>query len=142
MHVDEARIVDRQHAFDHAELTDDRMLLHALIADDFMSVGEDGSILGKADWIDHHAELPFHPFDGAEMDVRVYGQTAIVRSVLHAHDDWLDADIPATARASQVWVQSPGVDRWRLTARQVSPIALMAGAPRFSAMARRIIPAA
>jgi hypothetical protein len=48
-------ILELQRAFDDAELRRDAARLDALLADDFLSIGEQGYRLGKWEWIDRTA---------------------------------------------------------------------------------------
>jgi Domain of unknown function (DUF4440) len=52
-------IRELQRAFDDAELSADTDRLNALLADDFMSVGERGVQLDKRQWIARHADFAY-----------------------------------------------------------------------------------
>lgn len=121
MHIDEARILDFQRAFEEAERTDDREALRGLIADDFLSIGPNGDILTKREWIERHRDFVYHPLETDELDIRVYGPTAIVRNVQHSLAK-APEDIPASVRVSEVWVQQGDMDHWKLAALQFSPL--------------------
>lgn len=122
MHVDEARIITFQHMFDRAERSDDREALDVLIADDFLSIGPSGMIINKTEWIQHHRGFAYHPIETDDLDVRLYGPTAIVRTVQHSQAQFEEGDVPATVRVSEVWVQQGGVDHWKLASIQFSPL--------------------
>jgi hypothetical protein len=123
MHIDEARVIDFQRMFDRAERSDDREALDALIADDFMSIGPTGRIINKAEWIARHRGFVYHPLETDALDVRVYGPTAIVRTVQHSLAQFAEGDVPATARVSEVWVRQGDLDHWKLASIQFSPLA-------------------
>jgi ketosteroid isomerase-like protein len=110
-----------QDRFDHAELTADAETLRELIADDFLSIGPKGYVMDKKQWIDRHSRFTYHELDTSEMDVRTYGDTAIVRDVQRNRATWEDHDVAVNTRVSQVWVRQDG--QWRLAGIQFSPLA-------------------
>lgn len=122
MHIDEARVIDFQHMFDRAERADDRETLNRLIADDFLSIGPTGKIMNKTEWIERHRGFVYHPLETDDLDIRVYGPTAIVRTVQHSLAKFDKGDLPATVRVSEVWVQQGDIDHWKLASIQFSPL--------------------
>jgi hypothetical protein len=52
-------ILELQRAFDDAEMHGDAGRLGALLADDFLSIGEQGFVLGKREWISRHADFRY-----------------------------------------------------------------------------------
>src|SRR3954449_2624677 len=117
--MDDVRKV--QDRFDRAELTADREALRELLADDFLSIGPRGFVLDKDQWIDRHGEFRYQSLETSEMDVRQYGDTAVVRDVQRNRATYRDQQVAVTTRVSQVWVRRD--DRWRLVAIQFSPLA-------------------
>jgi hypothetical protein len=126
MHIDEARVIDLQHMFDKAERSDDRIALNNLIADDFLSIGPTGKIMNKTEWIERHRDFVYHPLETDDLDIRIYGPTAIVRTVQHSLAKFDKDDLPATVRVSEVWVQQGDIDHWKLASIQFSPLQLEA----------------
>src|SRR3954469_12889922 len=110
-----------QDRFDRAELTGDRETLRRLIADDFLSIGPRGFVLDKDGWVDRHDEFTYQQLDTSEVDVRQYGDTAVVQDVQRNQATYRDQHVAVTTRVSQVWVSQH--DRWRLVAIQFSPLA-------------------
>jgi ketosteroid isomerase-like protein len=110
-----------QDRFDHAELTADAETLRELIADDFLSIGPKGYVMDKKQWIDRHSTFTYHELDTSEMDVRTYGDTAIIRDVQRNQATWEGHDVAVNTRVSQVWVRQDG--QWRLAGIQFSPLA-------------------
>ena len=51
----------------------------ALLADDFLSIGERGYQHGKREWIDRHRDFRYLSVETTEPNVRHDGPTAIVR---------------------------------------------------------------
>ncbi|RSM57694.1 nuclear transport factor 2 family protein [Actinoplanes sp. ATCC 53533] len=114
-------VLTAQHAFDTAELRADTDRLDALLADDFLSIGEQGYVLDKRQWIARHVDFRFISVDTSEIDVRRYDRTAIVRSVQHTRATWLGTPMALTVRVSHVWIQQ--ADGWKLAAVQFSSLA-------------------
>ena len=110
-----------QDRFDQAERTADLDTLRELIAEDFLSIGPRGFVLNKQQWIDRHREFTYHALDASEMDVRRYGDTAVVRDVQRNRATWRDQQVQVATRVGQVWVRR--ADRWQLVAIQFSPLA-------------------
>jgi ketosteroid isomerase-like protein len=110
-----------QDRFDQAERTADLDTLRELISEDFLSIGPRGFVLDKQQWIDRHREFTYHALDTSEMDVRRYGDTAVVRDVQRNRATWRDQQVQVATRVSQVWVRR--ADRWQLVAIQFSPLA-------------------
>lgn len=117
--MDDVRAV--QDRFDHAELAGDRETLRELIADDFLSIGPRGFVLDKDQWIDRHDEFTYRQLETSEMDVRHYGDTAVVRDIQRNRATYRDQHVAVNTRVTQVWVRHDS--RWRLVAIQFSPLA-------------------
>ncbi|MFI6455471.1 DUF4440 domain-containing protein [Streptosporangium amethystogenes] len=113
-------ILSLQQAFDDAELHADTDRLDTLLADDFMSIGERGFQLDKRQWIDRHADFAYLSLETAELDVRRYERTAIVRCVQRSRASWRGDEMALTVRLSQVWIELPG--GWRLAGIQFSSL--------------------
>lgn len=111
-------VLAAQRAFDTAELHADTARLETLLADDFLSIGEQGHVLDKRQWIARHGDLRLLSVDTAETDVRRYDRTAIVRGVQRTRATWLGTAMALTVRVSHVWIRQP--DGWRLAAIQFS----------------------
>jgi hypothetical protein len=114
-------IHELRQAFDDAELHADTDRLNALLAEDFMSIGERGFQLDKRQWIDRHAEFAYHRLETSELDVRRYDHAAIVRCVQRSRASWRGEEMTLTVRLSQVWIDLP--DGWRLAGIQFSSLA-------------------
>ena len=113
-------ILELQRAFDHAELRADAGRLDELLADDFLSIGEQGYQLDKRQWIDRHRDFRYLAIETAEADVRRYDKAAIVRCVQRSRATWQGSQLTLAVRMSQVWVHQPG--GWRLAGIQFSSL--------------------
>ena len=113
-------ILELQRAFDDAELNGDAEQLGDLLADDFLSIGEQGFQLGKREWIGRHGEFRYLSIETTEVDVRRYDKTAIVRCVQRSRASWRGDAMALAVRLSQVWICGP--ERWQLVAIQFSTL--------------------
>jgi ketosteroid isomerase-like protein len=107
--------------FDRAELSADLDTLRRLLTDDFQSIGPRGFVLDKNAWIGRHAQFKYHSLDSSEVDVREYGDAAIVRNVQRNRASYQGQEMDHAVRVSQVWVQQAG--EWKLAGIQFSPLA-------------------
>jgi hypothetical protein len=114
-------ILELQRAFDDAELRADAARLDELLADDFLSIGEQGYQLDKRQWIDRHRDFRYLAIETTEADVRRYDRAAIVRCVQRSRASWQGNEMTLAVRMSQVWVHQPG--GWRLAGIQFSSLA-------------------
>jgi hypothetical protein len=73
-------ILELQQAFDDAELRGDADRFDALLADDFLSIGEQGYQLAKREWVDRHRDFRYLSLETTEFDVRHYGFSGRWRS--------------------------------------------------------------
>ncbi|MBM0255829.1 nuclear transport factor 2 family protein [Micromonospora sp. 4G55] len=111
-------IHELQLAFDEAELHADTDALNALLADDFRSIGEQGHVLNKAQWVGKFAEFAYTSLASSEIEVCFYGHAAIVRCIQRSRSAWRGQEMALTVRVSQTWVELPG--GWRLAGIQFS----------------------
>jgi hypothetical protein len=113
-------ILELQRAFDDAELRADADQLDELLADDFLSIGEQGYQLDKRQWIDRHGDFRYLAIETSEVNVRRYDKAAIVRCVQRSRATWQGSQLTLAVRMSQVWVHQPG--GWRLAGIQFSSL--------------------
>ena len=112
-----------------AEVRGDRTALDRLLTDQFVGVGPRGFMLTRSEWLDRHAsgDLKYRSIDVDEIEVRPYGDAALVTSVQTQDGSYQSHDIKGSFRTSQLMVRDGG--HWRLASIQYSPIA---GAPNFA----------
>jgi len=93
---------------------------HRIYADDFIGVGPSGTVRTKPQVIADFTsgELKFQSITTEEVQVRVYGNTAVEtgRSTMIGQDK--GKDVPRDTRFTRVWVNQRG--RWRLVANHYS----------------------
>jgi hypothetical protein len=109
-----------QRAFDEAELHGDAESLDALLADDFQSIGEQGYVLNKAQWLGKFTEFAYTSVESSDVEVCFYGHAAIIRCVQRSHSTWRGQEMALTVRVSQTWVELP--EGWRLAGIQFSSL--------------------
>ncbi|MCZ7438094.1 nuclear transport factor 2 family protein [Micromonospora sp. WMMC241] len=115
-----AEIRRLHHAFDEAELRADAGALDALLADDFHSIGEQGYVLDKSQWIGKFAEFAYTSLESSEVAVSSYRHAAVVRCVQRTRSVWRGQEMALTVRVGQTWVELP--EGWRLAAVQFSSL--------------------
>ena len=94
--------------------------LGALLAEDFLSIGEQGFQLGKREWIGRHRDFRYLAVETTEGDVQYCDKTAIVRCVQRSRASWRGDEMTLAVWLSQVWIQQ--TDGWRLAALQFSTL--------------------
>src|SRR6266498_1840470 len=94
--------------------------LDRIYADDFIGVGPSGTVRTKAQVISDFTsgELHFQSITTDDVQVRVYGNTAVEtgRSIMDGQDK--GQTVPRDTRFTRVWVKQQG--RWRLVANHYS----------------------
>jgi hypothetical protein len=109
-----------QQAFDKAERRADIDTLQALLADDFRSIGDQGYMLDKAQWIGKFTDFAYISLDSSDVEVSCYDHAAIVRCVQRSRSTWRDQEMALTVRVSQTWVEQAG--GWLLAGIQFSTL--------------------
>jgi hypothetical protein len=109
-----------QRAFDEAESRGDTDALNALLAHDFRSIGEQGYVLDKAQWLGKFAEFSYASLVSSDIEISVYGHAAIVRCVQRSHSTWRGQPMALTVRVSQTWVEL--AEGWQLAGIQFSSL--------------------
>lgn len=109
-----------QQSFDEAELGADTDALDALLADDFRSIGDQGYVLDKAQWVGKFAEFAYTSLESTDVEVCLYGHAAIVRCVQSSRSTWRGQEMALSVRVSQTWVELS--EGWRLAGIQFSSL--------------------
>jgi uncharacterized protein (TIGR02246 family) len=103
-----------------AQIGADALALDRIYADDFIGVGPSGTVRTKAQVISDFtsADLKFQSITTDDVQVRVYGNTAVEtgRSTMIGQDK--GQTVPRDTRFTRVWVKQQG--RWRLVANHYS----------------------
>jgi hypothetical protein len=113
-------ILEYQRAFVDAELHARVDRLASLLTEDFRSIGEQGFVLGKRQWIDRFGDFRYLSLEVTELDVRSYDRTAIITCVQHSRATWLGQEMSLSTRVGQVWVGQSA--EWQLANIQFSSL--------------------
>ena len=115
------KIRDVQNEFDKAELHADTKKLDQVLTDDFLSIGPRGFVLNKEQWINRHKQFRYEQLDTSEMNIRLYGDTAIVTDIQKNKATFNNEPVSLSVRVSQVWIYENS--QWKLASIQFSPMA-------------------
>jgi ketosteroid isomerase-like protein len=106
-----------------AELRGDAASHGSTLADDFIGIGPRGFMLTKDQWLERHAsgKLSYRCFRWDEVQVRLYGDAAVVTGRQSAEGEYEDYDLKDQFRATLIFVKQQG--RRLLAGLHLSPIA-------------------
>ena len=107
-------------AFEAAEFRADINALQTLLADDFRSIGDQGYVLDKTQWLNKFADFSYSDLESSDVEVSRYDHAAIVRYVQHSRSVWRDQEMALTSRVSQTWIEHP--HGWQLANIQFSTL--------------------
>jgi ketosteroid isomerase-like protein len=116
------QLQDLGQAWAAAELRGDTAFLERLLADDFVGVGPRGFLLTKEQWLARYASgaLRYDSFTWDEVQVRLYGDAAVMTGRQSQTGTHRGQDVTAQLRATLVFVNQNGT--WRLAGLHLSPI--------------------
>ena len=103
-----------------AQIGADRVALDRIYADDFIGVGPSGTVRTKAQVLSDFTSgnLKFQSITTDEVQVRVYGNTAVETGLSTMIGQDRGKAVPRDNRFTRVWVKQQG--RWRLVANHYS----------------------
>jgi uncharacterized protein (TIGR02246 family) len=103
-----------------AQIGADALALGRIYADDFIGVGPSGTVRSKSQVISDFTsgDLKFKSITTDEVQVRVYGKTAVETGVSTMVGQDKGKVVPRDTRFTRVWVKQKG--RWRLVANHYS----------------------
>lgn len=106
-----------------AELHGDATFLREVLADDFVGIGPHGFMLNKGQWLARYesGSLNYESFQWDEIQVRLYGDSAVVTGRETVKGEYEDYDIQDQFRATLVFVKQQR--HWLLGGLHLSPIA-------------------
>jgi ketosteroid isomerase-like protein len=103
-----------------AQIGADAVVLDRIYADDFIGVGPSGTVRTKSQVISDltSGDLKFKSITTDEVQVRVYGKTAVETGLSTMVGQDKGKIVPRDTRFTRVWVKQKG--RWRLVANHYS----------------------
>lgn len=106
-----------------AEQRGDAASLEGALAEDFIGIGPRGFMLTKDQWLERHesGKLRYRSLELDEVQVRLYGDAAVVTGRQSAEGKYEDFDLRDQFRATLVFVKQR--ERWMLAGLHLSPIA-------------------
>jgi ketosteroid isomerase-like protein len=120
---DAAEVTQVAHEWDRAMVTNDAARIGAFMAEDWVIVGSDGNVSDRATFLGHVAsgDLKHDVMESHDLDVRVYGDAALVISRGVSGGAWRGQPFHFVERVSCVFVRQDG--RWRCVSTHLSEIA-------------------
>ena len=105
-----------------AQIHADAAALERIYAGDFIGVGPSGAVRTKPQVISDFTsgELKFQSITTDEVQVRVYGNTAVETGLSTMNGQDKGKAVPRNNRFTRVWVKQQG--RWRLVLNHYSPL--------------------
>src|SRR5689334_4596558 len=105
-----------------AQIGADRAALDRIYADDFIGIGPSGTVRTKPQVLSDFTSgtLKFQSITTDEVQVRVYGNTAVETGVSTMKGQDQNKTVPVDNRFTRVWVKQHG--RWRLVANHYSSL--------------------
>jgi ketosteroid isomerase-like protein len=95
-----------------AERVGDTERLAVLLADDFSGVGPVGFVLPRPAWLDRHRQgLVYEQFSLDEIQIRVYGDVAVVEARNRTQGTYHGQPLPGALRATLVIVSKSEAER-------------------------------
>ncbi len=126
----EKQVATLSKQYREAAIKGDTGAMDALLSDDWVVIGPDGGVGGKAqnmrDFKD--GSVAFEAMDPSEVKVRVYGDAAVVTSRIHAKLKMKGEKIDNHVRVSEFYAKQGG--KWQCVSTQVTSIAGQAGEKR------------
>jgi ketosteroid isomerase-like protein len=111
-----------EQALEDALVKGDAAKLAQLLSDDITHTNPCGNLRGKAPWVAaiEAGQLKIISFRNHDLQVRIYGETAVVTAINLLTARWTGSDPSGRYRVIHVWVKREG--GWQLTAHQATRI--------------------
>ena len=106
-----------------AQLKADTNFFGKILADDYMSIRGDGSVITKAQEIEGYKSggIKYDANDVKDLKVRVYGNTAVTTAFMVIKNVRNGKPYGGTIRSTRVWVKQKG--NWECVANQATRVA-------------------
>ncbi len=118
----EKEIMDMEQKLRDANLKNDVSYIEQALAEDFVGVGSEGNVYGKAGGIRvrKSGKLKFESIEQSGQKVRVYGNTAIVTGTSNVNLSFMARHHPGTYRYTRVYVRMG--ESWKVVNFQVTKV--------------------
>lgn len=109
-------------AWDKAIIRKDRAAIAENMADDFRQISARGDVAGKAAFLDAimSSKLVINPYGVEEMDIRFYGDVALVSGRTRMTGSYDGKPFGSHYRYTDVYVRKEG--KWRVSSVQITPV--------------------
>ncbi|WP_028100806.1 nuclear transport factor 2 family protein [Pseudoduganella violaceinigra] len=116
------QLIQQADAWDKAIINKDRAAIAANMADDFRQISARGDIAGKEAFLDAitSPKLVIHPYGVEDMDVRFYGDVALVSGRTRMTGSWDGKAFGSHYRYIDVYVRKDG--KWRVASVQITQV--------------------
>jgi ketosteroid isomerase-like protein len=116
-------LVKLENEFARAVANNDAGALDGLLADDWIIVDPDGSIVDKARFLGviRSGALSHESMESTDLRVRLYGNTAVVTGLTATKGKFMGQDFASGERATDIFVKQ--ADRWQCVFTQLTRFA-------------------
>jgi ketosteroid isomerase-like protein len=116
----EEELLKLENEFERAVASNDADALDGILADDWIIVDPDGSMIDKARFLGviRSGVLSHELMESTDMRVRVYGNTAVVTGLTTTKGKFIWQDFASCERATDIFVRQ--TDRWQCVFTQLT----------------------
>jgi len=116
----EEELLKLENEFARAVTSNDADALDELLADDWVIVEPDGSLIDKARFLGviKSGALSHESMESTDLRVRIYGNTAVVTGLTATKGKFMGQDFTACERATDIFVKH--TDRWQCVFTQLT----------------------
>ena len=118
----EEQLISQADAWDKAIVRKDRAAIAGNMTEDFRQISARGAVAGKEAFLDTitSPKLVIHPYGVEDMDVRIYGDVALVSGRTRMTGSWDGKPFASHYRYVDVYVRKDG--QWRVANVQVTEL--------------------
>jgi Ketosteroid isomerase homolog len=116
-------VIKLENEFARAVTSNDVDALDGILADDWIIIDPDGSIVDKARFLGviKSGVLSHESMESTDLRVRLYGNTAVVTGLTTTKGKFMGQDFASCERATDIFVKQ--TDRWRCVLTQLTRFA-------------------
>src|ERR1700732_5231078 len=94
-----------------AEMQKDGEALGEILADEFHFASTSGRLVSKSEWLEGLPALSIKRFDRSEIDVRLFGETAVLSGIVNLDSQFQEKTVKGIFRYADVFVRLS--DHWQ-----------------------------